>query len=230
MKQVYFFFICVFALNSCLNSSGPREAKTTKLVDDDILFRVLDTDFSKGRLLHKQEIRMDDLVKFHGHLCDGLVVGALAFQTVMKELYAGQPIDRTQLRVISQTSPCLTDVGAYLSGGRYQFNSFYADPDLEGLFIIQKKDSEEIWSVGLLSGIKPTAIDSMGALAVRGDLSPCEIDSLRILEDKFTEELWRRPSEELFWVEHLDSFEWSSPLSDTYLKIDIVNKNAPLCK
>jgi acetolactate decarboxylase len=37
--------------------------------------KVMDTDFSKGRLTHQQTITLDDAAKFHGHLCDGLVVG-----------------------------------------------------------------------------------------------------------------------------------------------------------
>lgn len=42
----------------------------------------LDTDFSKGRLTHQQKISIKDLEKFHGHLCDGLVVGALAMHKI----------------------------------------------------------------------------------------------------------------------------------------------------
>jgi acetolactate decarboxylase len=60
-------------------------------------FETIDTDFSKGRLTHKQIITIKDLEKFHGHLYDGLVVGALAMQEAMKELYPNQPIDRTNL-------------------------------------------------------------------------------------------------------------------------------------
>lgn len=37
--------------------------------------KVLDTDFSKGRLKNVQTINLNDAVKLHGHLCDGLVVG-----------------------------------------------------------------------------------------------------------------------------------------------------------
>lgn len=73
-------------------------------------FETIDTDFSKGRLKHKQIITINDLEKFHGHLCDGLVVGALAVQEAMKKLYSNEPIDRTNLRIVSKPSPCLTDV------------------------------------------------------------------------------------------------------------------------
>lgn len=89
-----------------------------------VLFTVTDTDFSKGYRMHEQQVTLDDLARFHGHLCDGLVVGALAMDQVMKQMYPNEAIDRTNLRVVSAPSPCLTDVAIYLTGGRYQFNSF----------------------------------------------------------------------------------------------------------
>ncbi|MCA1762475.1 MAG: formylmethanofuran dehydrogenase subunit E family protein [Flavobacteriales bacterium] len=71
-----------------------------------ITFETIDTDFSKGRLNHNQTHSLTDLEKFHGHLCDGLVVGALAIEQGMKMLYPDGPIDRTNLRIVSQPSPC----------------------------------------------------------------------------------------------------------------------------
>lgn len=46
------------------------------------------------------------LEKFHGHFCDGLVVGALAFEQAMLVLYPNQLIDRTNLRIVSKPLPC----------------------------------------------------------------------------------------------------------------------------
>lgn len=54
------------------------------------------TDFSKGRLGNIQHIDLDDLVKFHGHHCDGLVVGHLALLAALYELqYPDGVVDRT---------------------------------------------------------------------------------------------------------------------------------------
>lgn len=53
-------------------------------------FRVIDTDFSKGRLGFQQEIELDDLVKFHGHLCDGLVVGTKALNYAFAEFFEAE--------------------------------------------------------------------------------------------------------------------------------------------
>ncbi len=105
--KYWVYFLSVIAFVSCNKQQTVPQ----------ISFHTIDTDFSKGRLSHEQTITLNDLEKFHGHLCDGLVVGALAMQQVVKALYPDQPIDRTNLRIVSKPSPCLTDVAIYLTGG-----------------------------------------------------------------------------------------------------------------
>jgi formylmethanofuran dehydrogenase subunit E len=197
---------------------------------DQVNFETIDTDFSKGRLNHKQTITIYDLEKFHGHLCDGLVVGALAMQEAMKELYPNQPIDRTNLRIVSKPSPCLTDVAIYLTGGRYQFNTFYVDTDFEGLYIIQRIDDLKTVSVSLNKGVKPTAIDSLGNIAIQQNLSPCDIDHLRKLEDDFAKTLIQSDPTKLFTVKEIQNFKWLPKSKNDYLKTDIINKDLPDCK
>jgi acetolactate decarboxylase len=193
-------------------------------------FETIDTDFSKGRLNHKQKITIDDLEKFHGHLCDGLVVGALAVQEAMKELYPNQPIDRTNLRIVSKPSPCLTDVAIYLTGGRYQFNTFYVDTDFQGIYIIQRIDDLKTVSVSLINGVKPAAIDSLGNIAIQQQLPPCEIDHLKQLENDFTEFLLQSNPKEIFSVKPISNFNWHPNTKNDYLKTDILNKEIDICK
>lgn len=214
----YLTLILAFLLAGCQSAKDPK-----------ITFQTIDTDFSKGRLSHKQTITIDDLEKFHGHLCDGLVVGALGMQQVFKELYPDSPIDRTNLRVVSKPSPCLTDVAAYLTGGRYQFNTFYVDTAFDGIFIVKPKDDEQAFAVTLNEGVKPDAIDSMGALAVKQQLSPCAIDSLQKLEEDFTERLYEANPKEIFTVRKLDDFQWNPNPKNDYRKTDILNKDLPAC-
>jgi formylmethanofuran dehydrogenase subunit E len=194
-----------------------------------ISFTTIDTDFSKGRLTHQQTISLKDLEKFHGHLCDGLVVGALAMQQAMKVLYPNQPIDRTNLRIVSKPSPCLTDVAIYITGGRYQFNTFYVDTVFNGLYIVQRIDNNETVSVSLNKGVKPTAIDSLGNLATLNKLSPCGIDSLRTLENTFTKQLYKSDPNKIFDVKKIDNFIWQPNAKNTFLKTDILNKQQPNC-
>ncbi|MFP4097005.1 MAG: acetolactate decarboxylase [Cyclobacteriaceae bacterium] len=195
-----------------------------------IQLKTIDTDFSKGRLNYVQQIGLDDLEKFHGHLCDGLVVGALAMEQAVKVLYPEQPIDRTNLRIVSQPSPCLTDVAIYLTGGRYQFNTFYVASDFEGLYIIQRTDNLQTVSVALNQGVKPAEIDSLGNIAIKQELAPCDIDYLRKLEEQFTETLLRSEAEDLFTVTDITDFQWQPNAKNDYIKIDILNKDLPECR
>ncbi len=193
-------------------------------------FKVIDTDFSKGRLNYKQEINLTDLEKFHGHLCDGLIVGALALEQAMKTLYPEQPIDRTNLRIVSKPSPCLTDVAVYLTGARYQFNTFYADTDFDGLFIVQRIDNLATVVVSLNSGVKPTAIDSLGNIAIKQELSPCDLDKLRVMEDEFSQKMLESDPNKVFTTTKISAFQWSPKTKNDFIKIDILNKNLPACK
>lgn len=214
----FYGLIFLFAFASCNKSEKFPEFKT------------IDTDFSKGRLNHKQTITINDLEKFHGHLCDGLVVGALALQEAMKILYPNQPIDRTNLRIVSKPSPCLTDVAIYLTGGRYQFNTFYVDTAFEGLYIIQRIDNLKTVFVAMNKGVKPTAIDSLGNIAIQQNLPPCDIDHLRKLEDDFTQTLIQSAPSKLFTVKEILNFEWNPKTKNDYLKTDILNKHLPACR
>ena len=117
------------------------------------VMQVNDTDFSKGRLGNIQNIDLDDLVKFHGHLCDGLVVGHLALQRAMQELYPDGIVDRTNTRIVSKASPCLTDAAIYLTGGRYQFNTFCISNNMDALFTVQRLDTQRAVAVHMKKGL-----------------------------------------------------------------------------
>ncbi|MBL0024064.1 MAG: hypothetical protein IPO98_03140 [Saprospiraceae bacterium] len=145
-------------------------------------------------------------------------------------LYPKQLINRTNLRIVSKPSPCLTDVAIYLTGGRYQFNTFYVDTSFEGLYIIQRMDDLKTVSVSLNNGVKPSAIDSLGNIAIQQNLSPCDIDHLRKLEDDFTQTLIHSDPAKLFRVKEVLNFEWNTKTKHDYLKTDILNKNIPYCK
>lgn len=194
------------------------------------IFKTIDTDFSKGRLTHEQTITITDLEKFHGHLCDGLILGALGMQMAMKELFQNQPIDRTNLRIVSKPSPCLTDVAIYLTGGRFQFNTFYVDTSFNGLFIVQKIDNLKTISVSLNDGIKPSKIDSLGEIAISQKLSSCSLNELRKLEDNFTTTLLSSDPNKIFTLKEIQNFEWSPKTKNDFVKTDILNKSLPECK
>lgn len=191
--------------------------------------KTLDTDFSKGRLGLEHDITLNDLEKFHGHLCDGLVVGFQGLSEAFKILYPDGKIDRTNTRIVSKPSPCLTDAAVYLTGGRYQFNTFYVSKQIDGLFIVQRIDNGKAVEVFLNKGVKPAEIDRLGSLAVKGELPACDLDKLKNMEDDFSEFLLKTNPAENFTVKEISDFEWNPVLQNDFTKTDILNKNKPAC-
>lgn len=210
-------FLAIISLMSCNEKPNTAAVKT------------VDTDFSKGRLGLEHEITLEDLEKFHGHLCDGLVVGFQALNEAFKVLYPDGIIDRTNTRIVSNPSPCLTDVAVYLTGGRYQFNTFYVSKDIDGLFIVQRIDNEKTVEVFLNKGVKPTEIDQLGNLAVKGELPACDLDKLKKMEDDFSEFLLKTNPAKNFTVKEISAFEWNPVLQNDFVKTDILNKSQTNC-
>ena len=209
---------------------APPVEKTEKAPSAAPVIRVVDTDFSKGRLGLEHQIGLEDVAKMHGHLCDGLVVGFLGLKQALQQLYPDGPVDRTNTRIVSTSAPCLGDVAIYLTGGRYQFHTFYVDDALEGgFYIVQRIDTGEALRVGLKPGVKPRAIAEMGGRAVRRALSPCELDQLKRMEDRFADSLLRADPSEVFVVQPVPDFRWQPVLRNDFLKTDVINKDQPPC-
>ncbi|MBZ9627738.1 formylmethanofuran dehydrogenase subunit E family protein [Psychroflexus sp. CAK57W] len=219
MKYIFITFFIGFFWMSC--SKSHQAINTSKAP----IIKVIDTDFSKGQLNHVQDIQLDDLVKLHGHLCDGLIVGYLGLHEAFKELYPEGPVDRTNTRIISKSSPCLTDAAIYLTGGRYQYNSFYVDNSIDGIYYLQRLDHQKALSVSLKAGVKPEEIDSLGQLAIKERLNLEELNHLKQIEDEFSAVLLSTPAKELFDVEVITDFQWSPRPKHNYPKTDIINKN-----
>lgn len=190
---------------------------------------VNDTDFSKGRLGYKQEVSLSDLEKFHGHMCDGLVEGFLALQFGLQELYPDGVVDRTNTRVITKSSPCLTDAAIYLTGGRTQYNTFYIDNSISGLFIIQRLDTGKALEISRRPNVKPQMIDIMGDQAIRNELDPCALEELKRMEEKYSEYLLTNSPQNLFEIVEIPHFKWL-PKFESYLKTDVLNKHQKPCE
>lgn len=187
--------------------------------------KVIDTDFSKGQLINIQTIKYSDLVKFHGHSCDGLLEGMQALMIGLAELYPDGIIDRTNTRVISKSSPCLTDAAIYITGGRYQYNSFFVSNNFDGLYIIQRIDNKKAVRIERKHGLKPTEIDSLGNLAIDNKLSYTELQKLKKMEKNYANFLSKKSPKSNFTVEHMEEFKWLPVLNNNYIKTDIINKH-----
>ena len=146
---------------------------------------VNDTDFSKGKLGNIQNLKINDIAKFHGHLCDGLVEGFMALDYGINQLYSNEIVDRTNTRIVSRSSPCLTDVAIYVSGGRSQFDTFYVDNSIEGFYVVQRIDNLKTILIKRKPNVKPAIIDELGNKAIKGELNECELRELKKREDDY---------------------------------------------
>jgi acetolactate decarboxylase len=187
--------------------------------------KVIDTDFSKGQLVNIQNIKYSDLVKFHGHSCDGLLEGMQALQLGLGVLYPQGIVDRTNTRVVSKSSPCLTDAAIYLTGGRYQYNTFYVDDNISGMYIIQRIDNGKAVAVSRKENVKPAIIDIMGKQAIDKKLSYSQLRELKKLEDEYSKKLRKSHPQSNFIVKELTDYQWKPLLNSSFVKTDIINKN-----
>lgn len=233
-KTIYILILTLFITSctqqTCQKKTVNKQQNNTATKKNTPTIKVIDTDFSKGRLNLEHKLNLNDLENFHGHLCDGLVVGFLGIKEGLDVLYPNGIIDRTNTRIVSKSSPCLTDVAVYITGGRYQFNSFYVDNSIEnGFYIIQRKDNKKTVLVNLNKGVKPTAISILGAKAVKGELQACELEKLKKMEDDFSKTLLTSNPKDIFTVTQITDFEWKPVLKNDYIKTDILNKNKSNC-
>ena len=190
---------------------------------------VLDTNFSKGSLNHTQTIALNDVAKFHGHLCDGLIVGFIGAKEALLQLYPDGIIDRTNTRIISKSSPCLTDVAIYVTGGRYQFDTFFVSDSINYAFVIQRISDGKTLGVKLKPGIKPSEIDRLGKLANEKKLNACELEELHNLEDAFSKQMLTYNPKDIFSIEEVPNFIWNPNLKNNFIKTDTVNKDILPC-
>jgi acetolactate decarboxylase len=101
---------------------------------------------------------------------------------------------------------------------------------MKGMFTVARIDNSQAYQIKLKPGVKPTAIDSLGALAVKGQLSACDLEGLKNLEDQFTNNLLSIDTKNIFEIIPLSDFKWSPKLKNDFIKTDVLNKDKGICK
>lgn len=153
----------------------------------------------------------------------------LVAKEVLCQLYPDGLIDRTNTRMISKSSPCLTDIAIYLTGGRYQFNTFFVSDSINYIYIIQRISDGKVFGVKLKPGTKPVEIDRLGNLAINKKLIACEREELHKLEDAFFKKMLNSNPSGNFIIEELFDLEWKTQLQNNFIKTDIINKYSRSC-
>ena len=202
---------------------------------NNISIKVRDTDSALGRyntLGCYKSLDLEDLVKYHGHLCDGLVFSYLQIVSALRILFPNGVIDRTDIQGACKNSPCMVDALSYLTGARINFKTLRIDASLGASHIIQKISTGETYQVQLAKGMFNNALknaeDSIRAkVAANQTVTPVEIDQIEKLADDFITMMLSTPLEKLVKIEKLEGYQFTSNSSvDAFGKRgDIVNKN-----
>ncbi|MDD5134318.1 MAG: formylmethanofuran dehydrogenase subunit E family protein [Phycisphaerae bacterium] len=190
-------------------------------------FQVLDTESGLGPYAKTAKtITLEDLVKMHGHLCDGLATAACGLSLGLKELYPNGVIDRTDTCCITNNSPCFGDVAAYLTGGRVRFGTQKIDPDMGNEFILYRISTKQAVKVSLKDGVFPAKLAELEKKMKTGNFTIEQMQQCQKLGWNFAERLINMPLEKSFTVEDLDNFMWKP---DGYIhqgsRGDVINKN-----
>jgi formylmethanofuran dehydrogenase subunit E len=192
-------------------------------------FEILDTESALGRYAPMTKtITLKDLIKFHGHACDGLVQAAAALKLGLDHLAPNGVIDRTDLRILSKNGPCFMDVSAYLTGGRINFGTLDVDNTLGAGWIVQRLSDGKAVKVSRRAGVFPEELDRLEKKVRDGKASPAEITQTRDLAWDFSRELLSHPLADSFVVEELAGLQYpESGYARVGKRGDIQHKNDP---
>ena len=168
-------------------------------------FEMLDTESSLGPYAKQTKtITLKDLVKMHGHLCDGLVTASCGLRLGLDRLYPDGIIDRTDTCCITNNSPCFGDTAAYLTGGRIRFGTQKIDPDMSNELIIYRMSTKQAVKISLKKGVFPPELAELEKKIKSGDFA---IEQMRLCQElgwDFAESLINKPLNESFVVENID--------------------------
>jgi len=191
------------------------------------VFHVRDTESSLGPYATKTKmITMKDLVKMHGHPCDGVETAACAMSVGLKTLYPDGVIDRTDTGCITNNSPCYGDVAAYLTGGRIRFGTQKIDPSLGNEFILQRFSTEETVKVSLKPGVFPSEVLALEQKIRAGTFTLEEMRRCQRIEWDYARRLLNTPPDECFEVVVMKGFRWTPDVYEHRdARGDTVNKD-----
>lgn len=194
-------------------------------------FEVLDTESSHGRYASgTKTVTVQDLVKFHGHACDGLFRGSFALGRALAVLFPDGVIDRTDLRALSRNSPCLGDVAAYLTGARVRYGTQDVRDEPGVWFIVQRISSGRAVRVAERPDAYPEALVRQEAdLLQSRPPSPAALDALREAQWTWLREvLLRSSAPDLYPVTELKGFVWVDvPYAHAGVRTDVLFKSVP---
>lgn len=199
------------------------------------VFEILATRGTQGRYYpYTYAVTIKDIVKFHGHDCEGLSHAACCCKVAFDILFPDGIIDRSVLGAITGNSPCWTDATAFLTGARIQYGNlgYFKDKRYGHAIIVYREDTKEAvlatWKKGInnIPGepvMLPEAItwtpavdmDAVKKLknvvkAAGGKPTPYQVDRMRYYQWKHINDIQKRPLTESYQVKRIKNFKWDA--------------------
>lgn len=194
------------------------------------VFELRDTENKYGRYAAETKpVTIKDLVKFHGHICGGLVESASALRVAFDALFTDGIVDRTDLRIVSNNSACGGDVAAYLTGARLRFGTHHIDNSLtESEFYLQQVSTGRTVHVKLNPDVYPTEVKTQMKKIESGDFAPKDLDKFQELQWGYAKRMVNTPLKESFILEEIKDYTWPQPVcQDLGKRKDNDYKNVP---
>jgi hypothetical protein len=222
------------------------------------VFEILATRGTQGRYYpYTYAVTLKDMVKWHGHDCEGLSHAANCCKVAFNILFPDGIIDRSVLWGITGTSPCWSDVVAFLTGARIQYGNlgFFKDPRYGHAILLYREDTGvavlATWKEGInnipgepvmLPGKitwKPK-VDMQKVLdlkkvvkAAGGKPTPYQVDQMRYFQYTHINDILSHPLEDSYQAKVIENFKWqdwvdaSKTVPNPHKRADIRLKDYP---
>jgi formylmethanofuran dehydrogenase subunit E len=197
------------------------------------VFEMLATQGTQGRYYpYTYPVTLKDLVRFHGHDCEGTTTAANAAWMAFKILFPDGIIDRSVLSGISGPSPCWSDAVAFLTGARLQYGNlgFFKDKRYNHAIILYREDTKvavlATWKEGInnIPGepvMLPGKITWMPKVTMKdvealkavvkdsdGKPTPYQVDLMRYQQWEHVNDILDHPLEESYQAKVIENFKW----------------------
>lgn len=195
---------------------------------------VLDTDSALGRLnQHPKALRLIDVARVHGHLCDGLVTSWVELSAALGALFPNGVVDRTDVRVVSKNGPCWADAAAWMTGARPNQGTLILDNSVGTDFVVQRISTRQVVRVALRPGLYPADLTALEAhirsLRARGGaVTADEIDRFEREADAYSRRLLNTPPLHAVALTRPADFAFPTKSPDPLAaRSDIIDRDAP---
>ncbi len=213
----------------CYLRTEPYFPLWAKFSKNNLPIQVLDTNSSLGRYSsYTKQIKLEDLAKIHGHLCDGLVISFVELNAVLNKLFPNGVVDRTDLRVVSKNGPCWVDASSMLTGARINFGTLSIDKSVGNGFIVQKISTGETYQVKLKDTVFPEDLANLETKikseAKEGKkVSDADIKQLETLANKLSQKVLNSNADDIIEIKKLDNYKFKQNIQ-VNPRSDVINK------